>query len=323
MKLSLPTLSKPLESGSHLAKALIKNFTEMLPWAENSQTNCFRLYDRDESSYPLTIDLYGNRFCIHYFAPARNQDEPPQELMSEVSSLLVQLFNVKQAHIYWKTRKKSKESRQYEKVNTTKEFFTVVEYGVRFEVNLLDYIDTGLFLDHRETRQIVAALVRGKRLLNLFAYTCSFSVQAAFHGAMFTKSVDLSNTYTEWGEGNFWLNGLPLKSNHVIRADCLKFLDSEIRSGVKYDLIVVDPPTISRSKKMDQMFDVHKDYPMLLTKALRLLAKGGTLFFSTNSQKFFFDGSLFKACSVLEITDQTIPADFQNSTIHRCWKISN
>ena len=135
-----------------------------------------------------------------------------------------------------------------------------LEYGVAFKINLLDYLDTGLFLDHRETRKIVASQAKDKRVFNLFAYTCSFSVHAAMAGASFTKSVDMSNTYTAWGKENFKLNNLSLKNNEIVREDCLKFLDDEIKAGDKYDIIIIDPPTISRSKKMDQMFDIQVDY---------------------------------------------------------------
>jgi 23S rRNA G2069 N7-methylase RlmK/C1962 C5-methylase RlmI len=195
----------------------------------------------------------------------------------------------------------------------------VHEYGVKFKVNLKDYLDTGLFLDHRETRKMVAGLAKGKRLLNLFAYTCSFSVQAAAAGARFTKSVDMSNTYTEWGKENFILNGLSLKTNEIVRADCLKFLDYEIG---EYDIIVIDPPTISRSKKMEQMFDIQLDYVSLIMKSLKLLAPGGVIFFSTNSRKFKFEESLFTGCIVRDMTEKTLPIDFHNKKIHQCWKIS-
>ena len=196
-----------------------------------------------------------------------------------------------------------------------------MEYGVKFKINLLDYLDTGLFLDHRETRRKVALIAKGKRVLNLFAYTCSFSVHAAVCGALFTKSVDLSNTYTAWGRDNFRLNGISPANHPIIRADCLKFLDEELSSRTKYDLIIIDPPTISRSKKMDQMFDIQLDYPDLLSKALKLLAPSGEIFFSTNSRKFVFDGSQFANCSILEISDKTLPIDFHDPKIHRCWNI--
>ena len=197
-----------------------------------------------------------------------------------------------------------------------------MEYGVLFKINLADYLDTGLFLDHRETRKMVASMSNGKRLLNLFAYTCSFSVHAAMAGATFTKSVDMSNTYTAWGRDNFLLNALPLENNEIVRADCLKFLDEEIRRTVKYDLIIIDPPTISRSKKMDQLFDIQVDYISLIAKSLKLLSGGGIIVFSTNSRKFVFDETLFPACSIVEVSEKTLPVDFRDPKIHRCWKIS-
>jgi 23S rRNA G2069 N7-methylase RlmK/C1962 C5-methylase RlmI len=146
-------------------------------------------------------------------------------------------------------------------------------------------------------------------------------VHAALAGASSTTSVDLSNTYTQWGRENFILNDLPLAKNDVVRADCLKFLEDEAFTTSKYDIIVIDPPTISRSKKMDQMFDIQLDYIPIVSQALRLLAKDGTLFFSTNSRKFKFDPSSFDRCQIEEITDKTIPLDFHNQKIHRCWKI--
>lgn len=223
--------------------------------------------------------------------------------------------------IFWKTRIKRERTQQYEKIDAQERFFTVFEYGAKFKINLHDYLDTGLFLDHRETRQLAASMAKGKRLLNLFAYTCSFSVHAALAGASFTKSVDLSNTYTDWGRDNFLLNNISLKNHEIIRADCIKFLDEEIRSRTKYDLIIIDPPTISRSKKMDGLFDIQTDYPMLIAKALKLLSPEGTIFFSTNSRKFKFDTSLFESCDTKEISDKTLPIDFHNKKIHRCWKI--
>jgi 23S rRNA G2069 N7-methylase RlmK/C1962 C5-methylase RlmI len=162
-------------------------------------------------------------------------------------------------------------------------------------------------------------MAAGKRVLNLFAYTCSFSVHAAAAGALFTKSVDLSNTYTEWGRENFLLNSLPLANNLIIREDCLQFLQEEREV---YDVIVIDPPTISRSKKMDQMFDIQKDYHFLISKALSLLSRGGVIIFSTNSRDFDFDESLFDGCAIVDISKKTIPLDFHNQKIHRCWKIS-
>ncbi len=317
--LFLPLILDEEDKHSPLKNRIRKNYRHVRKWANRTQTNCFRIYDRDIKEYPLAIDFYDGRFCVHYFTSTRDSDEPRPDLYDAAMSAIDALFRAPAESVYWKTRIKREKTEQYEKTGEVKQFFSVLEYGLKFRVNLTDYLDTGLFLDHRETRRLVASMAAGKRLLNLFAYTCSFSVHAAAAGALFTKSVDLSNTYTEWGRENFLLNGLSLKNNVIVRDDCLEFLKTE--QGV-YDLIVIDPPTISRSKKMDQMFDVQKDYPFLISKALSLLSRDGTLFFSTNSREFDFDESLFPGCTIFDISKKTIPIDFHNQKIHRCWKIS-
>lgn len=302
---------------SPLKNRIRKNYRHIRKWANRTRTNCFRIYDRDIKEYPLAIDYYDGRFCVHYFSDSSQQ--PRKDLYEAATEAICSLFGVSGEKLYWRTRIKRERTEQYEKFPESRDFFTVLEYGVKFRVNLVNYLDTGLFLDHRETRQMVAVIAKGKRLLNLFAYTCSFSVHAALRGAMFTKSVDLSNTYTEWGKFNYFLNGIPLKNNVIVREDCLKFLDEEEE---KYDLIVIDPPTISRSKKMDQMFDIQADYVALISKALKLLEEGGTIFFSTNSRRFSLDESRFPECRVQDISKKTIPIDFHHQKVHRCWKIS-
>lgn len=320
-KITLPSIIDGEDKSSPFVNSIRKNYRHLRKWAKRTTTDCFRIYDREVPKYPLAIDFYAGRFCVHYYSHSLENGEPPSDLVNEVTQALSKLFGIDPMAIYWRTRLKRKKTRQYEKADQSKEFFTTKEHGIKFKINLLDYLDTGLFLDHRETRQIIASASKGKRLLNLFAYTCSFSVHAAIAGSTFTKSVDMSNTYTAWGRDNFILNSLSLKNNEIVRADCLKFLDDEILSGIKYDIIVIDPPTISRSKKMDQLFDIQVDYISLISKALKLLLKGGVIYFSTNSRKFVFDDTHFKDCSVVEISGQTIPIDFRDSKIHRCWKI--
>lgn len=309
------------DKSSPLANCIRNNYRHIRKWAKRTQTDCFRIYDREIKQYPLAIDFYAGRFCIHYFSTSRETDEPRPDLVEECLKALTIVFGKDVGDIYERTRVRRKRTEQYEKAGAAKEFITVVEYGVKFLVNLQDYLDTGLFLDHRETRQLVAKAARGKRLLNLFAYTCSFSVQAAAAGTSFTKSVDMSNTYTEWGKDNFALNALSLETNRVVRADCLKFLDDELHAGIKYDVIVIDPPTISRSKKMDQLFDIQVDYIELIRKASQLLLAAGVIFFSTNSRKFVFDFALFPSLRILDISKKTLPIDFHDPKIHRCWKI--
>ena len=317
--MNLPPIHENEDKSSPFVNCIRKNYRHIRKWANRTNTNAFRIYDRHMHHYPLAIDYYDGRFCLQYFSPHRDNPEPPEDLVNEVEQCLKNLFGAEPATIFWRSRIRRAKHQQYEKLNDESERFPILEYGVKFKINLLDYLDTGLFLDHRETRRMVASYAQGKRLLNLFAYTCSFSVHAAVAGASYTKSVDMSNTYTEWGRENFVLNGLPAKNNPIIRADCLKFLDEERE---KYDIIVIDPPTISRSKKMDQMFDIQLDYPTLLTKALKLLAPDGRIFFSTNSRKFLFEPALLPPCKIVEVSQRTLPIDFHDPKIHRCWKIS-
>jgi 23S rRNA G2069 N7-methylase RlmK/C1962 C5-methylase RlmI len=314
----LPIIADGETKSSPFLNCIRNNYKHLRKWAKRTQTNCFRIYEKEIAHYPLAIDFYANRFCVHFFARSKEEDEPSDDLIREVELTLKLLFGTSCEDIYWRTRKRSKATRQYEKIGNDREYFSVMENGVKFQVNLVDYLDTGLFLDHRETRKLVALEAKDKRVLNLFAYTCSFSVHAAMAGASFTKSVDMSNTYTDWGRRNFEINGLPEKNNPIVRADCLKFLTQEKE---KYDLIVIDPPTISRSKKMEDLFDIQRDYVFLIQHALKLLLPGGCIYFSTNSRKFTFDGGLFPACQIKEISSKTLPIDFKDSKIHRCWKL--
>lgn len=321
IELMLPTISDGEDKTSPFKNRLRKNYRHLRKWAKRTRSDCFRLYDRDIKEYPLAIDLYANRFAIHYFASAQDEGEVPSEMLDEVNEALISIFNVDKSLIFWRTRLRRAKMQQYEKKAEQKDFFIVYEYGVKFLINLVDYLDTGLFLDHKETRQRCAKASYQKRLLNLFAYTCSFSVHAAVHGAASTTSVDLSNTYTEWGKQNFQINHLSLKTNEIIKADCLTYLDEEIKTSNQYDVIIIDPPTISRSKMMEQFFDIQIDYIPLLKKALQLLSPQGEIYFSTNSRRFKFDESQFPKCTIREISEKTRPIDFRDPKIHRCWKL--
>lgn len=314
----LPLMIDSEDKTSPLKNCIRNNYRHLRKWGGRTQTNCFRIYDRDIKEFPLAIDFYDGRFCVHEFIFAADNGEPRDDLKQAAETALYDLFGAVPNAVYWRTRIRRDKTEQYEKAGEAKDFFQVLEYGVKFWVNLVDYLDTGLFLDHRETRKYVASIAKGKKVLNLFSYTCSFSVHAAHAGALFTKSVDMSNTYTSWGADNFRLNGLSLDQNLIIREDCLKFLETE---KALYDIIVIDPPTLSRSKKMDQMFDIQEDYIFLLRHALRLLAKDGVIIFSTNSRKFVFDLTQFPTCDIHDISKKTLPLDFRDPKIHQCWKI--
>jgi 23S rRNA (cytosine1962-C5)-methyltransferase len=205
-----PSICDGDDKSSILKNRIRKNYKHLRKWAKRTSTDCFRIYNRDIKEYPLAIDIYAGRFCVHYFFYDRDQDEPDT---SEVDEVLTSLFG--DCDIYSRSRIRRRKLEQYEKRGEDKEFFTVLEHGVKFAINLKDYLDTGLFLDHRMTRQLVALESKGKRILNLFSYTCSFSVHAAVCGAAYTKSVDLSNTYTSWGRDNFELNGLPAETTKL------------------------------------------------------------------------------------------------------------
>jgi 23S rRNA (cytosine1962-C5)-methyltransferase len=318
----LPAIADGEDKSSSLGNRIRKNYRHVRKWAKRTETDCFRIYDREIREYPLAIDFYAGRYCVHYFSRVDEEGETPKEIVEETEKVLCTIFGAKPDAIFWRNRMKRKETRQYEKIGESKDFFTVLEYGVKFWVNLVDYLDTGLFLDHRETRKIVADASKGKRVLNLFAYTCSFSIHAAISGAVYTKSVDMSNTYAAWGRDNFILNGIKANNHEIVRADCLKFLGDEIWNGGKYDVIIIDPPTISRSKKMDQLFDIQVDYETLISQSLDLLSDNGVIFFSTNSRRFTFDQTLFKGCSIQDISKKTLPIDFHDPKIHRCWKLT-
>lgn len=317
-----PLISDGEDKSCPFKNSIRKNYKHVRKWAKRTRSNCFRIYDRHVTHYPLAIDYYAGRYCVHYFAPKSAQTpEPAEDIVQTVTDTLSELLGAEPEEIYWRQRYRRDKMQQYEKQAEEKEFFVVYEHGVPFWINLTDYLDTGLFLDHRQTRQIVAKASIGKRLLNLFAYTCSFSVHAAVAGAASTHSVDLSNTYTDWGLRNLRLNQQPRAKHSVERADCLKFL-KEARQKSCYDVIVIDPPTISRSKKMQGMFDIAEHYPELISGALELLAPGGLIYFSTNSRQFSFDKALFPDYSIQDISDKTRPFDFRDSKIHQCWRIS-
>lgn len=318
----LPQIADGEDKSSQFKNCIRKNYRHLRKWAKRTETDAFRVYDREINHYPLAIDFYAGRYCVHYFSKHREEEEPDPIFAAEVEEAICSIFGAKKEEIYWRTRIRRRKLEQYEKTDLTGDFFTVHEFGLKFRVNLLDYLDTGLFLDHRETRKLVGQMAAGKRVLNLFAYTCAFSIHAAAGGATFTKSVDMSNTYTVWGRENFRLNELSERNNEIVRADCLRFLEDEIRTKSRYDIIIIDPPTISRSKKMTQLFDVQVDYISLINSALKLLTPTGTIIFSTNSRRFVFDESLKDHLKVIEISEKTLPLDFHDPKIHRCWKIA-
>ncbi|MCA9934110.1 MAG: class I SAM-dependent methyltransferase [Ardenticatenaceae bacterium] len=307
-----------------LANRLRKRQRHLRKWAARQNTTCYRLYERDIPEYPLIVDWYDGEAVVWLYE--RKRDETPEEEDAFRDEALAEIqagLNLSVAQIFVKERARQRGSEQYGRFDQQSHLRTVSEQGLRFEVNLSDYLDTGLFLDHRITRNMVRQRARDKRMLNLFAYTGSFTCYALDGGTAVTTTVDLSNTYCDWTARNMTLNGFtPNQQNRIIQADCLQYLDDAAQRRERYDLIVCDPPTFSNSKRMAQgSFDVNRDHPDLIRACACLLSPGGELFFSNNSRRFKLDEAALSGLAVQDITAQTIPADFRNQRIHQCWLI--
>lgn len=289
-------------------------------WARRQDISCYRIYDADVPEFPLVVDRYEDYLHVAEYRRRHALDEEAYRIWRSGSrQVLLDVLDCPPQNLYWKERKPQKGNQQYEKRDDQQREIVAREGGLRFIVNLSDYLDTGLFLDHRPTRAMVRERAAGKRVLNLFAYTGSFTVYAADGGAASTCTIDLSNTYLDWARRNLELNGLPGPQHAFIRADVLAWL-RDPPSG-EYDLIVLDPPTFSNSKRMDDILDVQRDHPELIRRCLRRLSPEGTLFFSTNFRKFRLEEQQLDGAVVYDITAQTIPNDFRNKRIHYCFEI--
>ncbi|MFZ5470836.1 MAG: class I SAM-dependent methyltransferase [Myxococcota bacterium] len=301
---------------------LRKNARHRHKWARRSGLSAYRLYDRDLPEYPFAIDWYDGRVhLVEYPRRKALRTGDAVLLRSEVLQAVQAVLDVPPERIYTKTHLPQPWGRtQYERQAEGSERFVVEEQGQKFWVNLGDYLDTGLFLDHRLTRARVRAEANGRRFLNLFAYTGSFSVYAAAGGARSTTTVDLSNTYCAWAENNLALNGVGGAHHRVVRADVRAWLRQAAARRERFDLVVLDPPSFSTSKKMTGTFDVQRDHPQLIADTLALLVAGGVLYFSTNFQGFHLDERAVAGLSVEELTPRSIPEDFRPG-IHRCWRL--
>ncbi|MBE7412464.1 MAG: class I SAM-dependent methyltransferase [Leptospiraceae bacterium] len=304
-----------------LAKYISERNKKISTYLKSNRIEAYRAYDFELKDFPVNIDIYGKYAHIAIYEDSENSIS--EEIKNTIQEAIRESLHITVSHQIWKYRKQQKGKSQYEKLGHKKNLFTIKEYKSEFFINLTDYLDTGLFLDHRETRQLVAKLATNKeRLLNLFSYTASFSVVAANAGIRFTTSVDMSNTYTEWAKENFRLNKMNTFDHIAIRENVFIFLDTAKKKRWKYDLIIIDPPTFSNSKKMRSPFDVQKDYPKLINTSLELLNDDGILLFSTNYKKFQLDDEKILARKIHDITKETIPIDFSDSNIHKCFMIT-
>jgi 23S rRNA (guanine2445-N2)-methyltransferase / 23S rRNA (guanine2069-N7)-methyltransferase len=302
------------------ADRLRKNLKKLLPWSEREGISCLRVYDRDLPEYNLAVDLYGKWVQVQEYAPPKNIDPDlaAQRLQAALRSIKT-ILGLRSDRVFLKRRERQKGRRQYEKQDDRRKMYEVEEGRCRFLVNFTDYLDTGLFLDHRPVRERIHQLAAGKRFLNLFGYTGTASVQAAMGGAAQTTTIDLSATYLQWARQNFALNGLGELRNSLERADCLVWLRT---SGAVFDLIFIDPPTFSNTRNERRVFDVQRDHRELIDLAMARLEPGGLAIFSSNFKNFKLEEELCRRYQVKDISRQTVPLDFSRSTrIHRCWEL--
>jgi len=320
--------AKYLEQRSTIVNRLKKNAKHIKRWAKKNNITAYRLYDADIPEYSAAIDVYGDWVHVQeYQAPSTIELNKARFRFDLLVDVIPEVLGIDRSRIIVKTRRQQKGLSQYEKQSDEKNVFVIEEHGLKFQINLTDFLDTGLFLDHRITRSLVFDKIRAMgeavTFLNLFAYTSSVSLYAAAAGAH-TTSVDMSNTYISWSKRNFRQNDLLNGQHEFIKADCLQWLDKAVMQQQKYDLIFIDPPTFSNSKTMEQVFDVQKDHVLLIESAAKLLSEKGEIIFSNNFRRFKLSEEVREKFDVQDITASTIPEDFKrNQKIHHCYVIKS
>ncbi|MCL1048098.1 bifunctional 23S rRNA (guanine(2069)-N(7))-methyltransferase RlmK/23S rRNA (guanine(2445)-N(2))-methyltransferase RlmL [Shewanella abyssi] len=306
------------------ANRVKKNFKQLQKWAKKEGIDSYRLYDADIPEYNVAIDKYLDYVVIYeYAAPSEIPESVSKRRLTDVLIALPHAIGIDPNNIVLKTRERKKGISQYEKMNTNKLELITTEYGAKFKLNLKEYLDTGLFLDHRLTRKLVGEKSKGRSVCNLFAYTGTASVHAAMGGATSVTTVDMSNTYINWAKENFALNGLNDDKYQFVQANCLQWIK---RTHDRFDLIFVDPPTFSNSKRMEDSFDVLRDHVPLLSNLIKILNPGGEIVFSNNKRKFKMEIADLEAAGMVikNIDNQTLPLDFKrNPQIHNTWLITH
>ncbi|WP_058913126.1 bifunctional 23S rRNA (guanine(2069)-N(7))-methyltransferase RlmK/23S rRNA (guanine(2445)-N(2))-methyltransferase RlmL [Entomohabitans teleogrylli] len=304
------------------ANRLRKNMKKLDKWARQEGIECYRLYDADLPEYNVAVDRYADWVVIQEYAPPKTiEPAKARQRLFDVIAATLSVLELEPGKLVLKTRERQKGKNQYQKMAEKGNFMEVREYNARLWVNLTDYLDTGLFLDHRIARRTLGQMSKGKDFLNLFSYTGSASVHAGLGGARSTTTVDMSRTYLEWAERNLRLNGLTGRAHRLMQADCLAWLRE---ADEQFDLIFIDPPTFSNSKRMEETFDVQRDHLRLMQDLQRLLRPGGTIMFSNNKRGFRMDlpGMAALGLQAQEITQKTLSLDFaRNRQIHNCWLI--
>ncbi|MBN3069461.1 bifunctional 23S rRNA (guanine(2069)-N(7))-methyltransferase RlmK/23S rRNA (guanine(2445)-N(2))-methyltransferase RlmL [Pectobacterium brasiliense] len=306
------------------ANRLRKNLRKLEKWAKQQGIECYRIYDADLPEYNVAVDRYGSWVVVQEYAPPKTVDaQKARQRLFDVINATLSVLELPSNRLVLKTRERQKGKNQYEKLAQKGDFLLMEEFGAKLWVNLTDYLDTGLFLDHRIARKMLGEMSRGKDFLNLFAYTGTASVHAGLGGARSTTTVDMSRTYLEWAEKNLRVNGLTGRQHRLIQADCLSWLHN---ANEQFDVIFIDPPTFSNSKRMEESFDVQRDHLALMKDLKRLLRRGGTIMFSNNKRGFQMDtaGLTALGLNAKEITAQTQSQDFaRNRQIHNCWLLTH
>ena len=322
-RLSQPAPPLELSDGSKMVlNRLGKNYRRLERWRESESISCYRLYDADIPEYAAAIDVYDKSFYVQEYAPPSSVSEKAARVrFNEIKEAVKQFSSGYRGSVHYSERRRQQGDSQYERASDSKsEILEVIEGKARFEVNLSAYLDTGLFLDHRPVRSMIANLSKGKRLLNLFCYTATATVHAALNGAANSLSIDMSNTYIDWARRNFNLNGIDISKHQLLRADCLKWMQTTTDS---YDVIFLDPPTFSNSKKMESTLDIQRDHGDLIRGCMAKLAPHGKLIFSNNFRRFKMDDLTLRQFTCLNITPQTLDMDFErNPRIHNVWLIT-
>ncbi|MDH5711788.1 MAG: bifunctional 23S rRNA (guanine(2069)-N(7))-methyltransferase RlmK/23S rRNA (guanine(2445)-N(2))-methyltransferase RlmL [Gammaproteobacteria bacterium] len=311
------------ESADMFENRLKKNFKHIRKWARKNNISCYRVYDADIPQYSMAVDIYENWVHVQeYEAPKTVDAVKAFRRINEALPVIASVLEIDPNHVVLKTRKIQSGSEQYVKQDDKKRWLIAHEHGLKFKVNLYDYLDTGLFLDHRNARQLIFKYAKGRSFLNLFAYTGTATVYAAAGGARSTTTVDMSNTYLEWAQENLKLNKLVGRNHQFLQADCTQWLWDAKRAGHRYQLIFLDPPTFSNSKKMTQTFDVLRDHVELINLTMKLLEDEGMLIFSCNAKKFKLDVASLSDYFIEDITAITVSEDFRKKPKHKCWCIS-
>ena len=307
--------------GQMLANRVKKRFNHLYKRFARQNIEVFRLYDWDIPEIRAVVDWYGGHLVIGEYM--RRQSVP--EWLPAMGQAVAEALGVPPDKVHLKQRRAGKQDgKRYERIDHTNRKFVVAERDLKFYVNPYDFVDTGLFADHRNTRQMVREMAAGKDFLNLYCYTAAFSCYAAAGGARTTLSVDRSKTAIQWARQNMQLNRIPFVTNRQVQADTMDFLKSAQGRGQAFDLAVVDPPSYSTTRIRNAAFDIARHHPTLLRAVIDVMREGAVIFFSTNHQDFTLRADDLKVAAVKEITDLTIPEDYRSKkkTIHRCWQIN-